>query len=323
MKVLGIGNALVDVLAILDSDSYIQKAGLTRGGMELIDEERLVKINEILATLNPSLACGGSSANTIVGLAKMGVETGFIGKVGEDSNGAFYREGLTGSGVKPLLLTGDLPSGCANGFISPGGERTFGTYLGSAATLHASDLSLSLFEGYDVLHIEGYLMQDYDLIRAAVLLAKEAGLKVSLDMASFNVVKEHHAFFTELIEKYADIVFANEEEAHAFTDKEPEESALILSQLCEIAIVKCGKDGSIIRRGEEVARVGSIDAKCIDTTGAGDLYAAGFIYALSQNYSLEKAGMIGAIVAGNVVEVVGPRMDNERWDEIKLKVAQL
>ncbi len=323
MKVIGIGNALVDVLAVLDSDSYIEKAGLIKGGMELIDEERLVKINELLSTLNPSLACGGSSANTIVGLANLGVETGFIGKVGDDSNGAFYREGLTCSGVQPSLLTGALPSGCANGFITPDGERTFGTYLGSAATLHASDLSLVMFEGYDILHIEGYLMQDYDLIRAAVTLAKEAGLKVSLDMASFNVVEAHHAFFTELIEKYTDIVFANEEEAHAFTGKAPEESALILSELCEIAVVKCGKDGSIIRCGTEEARVNSITANCIDTTGAGDLYAAGFIYGLSQNYSLEVAGKIGAIVAGNVVEVIGPRMDNQRWDEIKLKVAQL
>ncbi|MCP9612466.1 adenosine kinase [Coprobacter tertius] len=323
MKVLGLGNALTDVLAILSSDECIHEVGLFKGGMQLINEDKLLKIMAMFEDFDTFLATGGSAANAVSGLTRMGVPGGFIGKVGHDSYGRFYKEDLRKNGVEPYLLSSDIASGCAMTMITPDGERTFGTYLGAAATLSQEDLHPAMFEGYDLLHIEGYLVQDPLMIRRAVQLAQDAGLKISLDMSSYNIVKENLDFFEELLVRYVNIVFANEEEAYAYTGLEPEDAVKILAKQCEIAVVKCGAQGSVICRGEEVAHVSATRSKCVDTTGAGDLYAAGFLYGLSCGYSLEIAGNIGSILSGEVIEVIGTKMDDARWAEIKLKVQAL
>lgn len=148
--------------------------------------------------------------------------------------------------MQTLLIEGEQASGCAMTMITPDGERTFGTFLGAAATLCAEELSVEMFEGYDILHIEGYLVQDTSLILRAVQLAKEAGLSVSFDMASYNVVKDNYAIIRDLVENYVDILFANEEEALAYTGEEPRKATEILSRYCRIAVVKCGAQGSFV-----------------------------------------------------------------------------
>ena len=178
----------------------------------------------------------------------MGAGTGFIGKVGNDNYGEFFRENLQKNKIEDKLLTSDrLPSGVASTFISPDGERTFGTYLGAAAFLRAEELTLDMFKGYAYLFIEGYLVQDHEMILHAIEQAKEAGLQICLDMASYNIVANDLEFFSLLINKYVDIVFANEEEAKAFTGKEPEEALGVIAKKCSIAIVKVGASGSYIR----------------------------------------------------------------------------
>ncbi|MEG1616106.1 MAG: adenosine kinase [Bacteroidales bacterium] len=323
MKVLGIGNALVDILTNLESDAYFEKMGLIKSGMKLINEEQLMKIIALIEGMDSKLASGGSASNTISGLARMGVDCGFIGKVGVDTYGNFYRDDLINNGVHPLLTETEIASGCAMCMITPDGERTMGTYLGAAATLHANDFEQAMFKGYDLLHVEGYLVQDHDMILTAFKLAKEAGLKISIDLASFNIVEEDLEFFQMLVRDYVDIVFANEEESFAYTKATPEKAAELIAAECEIAIVKKGSKGSIIRRGDEVVEVGVIKANCIDTTGAGDLYAAGFLYGYTRNLSLEKCARIGAVLSGNVVEVIGPKMSTSRWSEIKKLVEEI
>lgn len=320
MKILGIGNALVDILTNLESDAYFEKMNLIKSGMKLINEEELLKIIDLIEGMDSKLASGGSASNTISGLARMGVDCGFIGKVGVDAYGNFYRDDLINNGVHPLLTETDMASGCAMCMITPDGERTMGTYLGAAATLHASDLDPEMFRGYDILHAEGYLVQDHELILTAFKMAKAAGCKISIDLASFNIVAGDLEFFRMLVRDYVDIVFANEEESFAYTQTNPEEACAILARECEIAIVKKGSNGSIIRRGDEIVEVGVIDARCIDTTGAGDLYAAGFLYGVTKNLPLEKCARIGAILSGNVVEVTGPKMDTPRWEKIHATV---
>lgn len=320
MKVLGIGNALVDILTNLESDAYFEKMGLIKGGMKLIEEEQLMKIIGLIEGMDSKLASGGSASNTIAGLARMGINCGFIGKVGFDTYGNFYRDDLINNGVHPLLTETDMASGCAMCMITPDGERTMGTYLGAAASLHASDLELEMFKGYDLLHAEGYLVQDHDLILKAFRLAKEAGLKISIDLASFNIVEGDLEFFQMLVREYVDIVFANEEESFAYTKQSPDEAVVTIAEQCEVAIVKKGSKGSVIKRGEEIVETGIMKANCIDTTGAGDLYAAGFLYGLTLDLPLLKCAQIGAILSGNVVEVIGPKMVSSRWEEIKAKV---
>ena len=320
-KIIGLGNALVDVLATLKDDTLLDEMGLPKGSMQLIDDAKLQQINERFSQMKTHLATGGAAANTILGLACLGAGTGFIGKIGNDAYGNFFRANLQRNGIEDKLLVSDLPSGVASTFISPDGERTFGTYLGAAASLKAEDLTLEMFKGYAYLFIEGYLVQDHEMILHAIELAKEAGLQICLDMASYNIVENDLEFFSLLINKYVDIVFANEEEAKAFTGEEPEEALRVIAKKCSIAIVKVGANGSYIRKGTEEIKVSAIPVeKVLDTTGAGDYFAAGFLYGLTCGYSLEKCAKIGSILSGNVIQVIGTTISPERWDEIKLNI---
>ena len=206
-KIIGLGNALVDVLATLDSDEILTEMELPKGSMTLIDEDKLLKINKYFSRMKTHQATGGSAGNAIRAMAQLGAGTGFIGKVNNDSYGRFFGESLLKHGTEANLLVSDtLPSGVASTFISPDGERTFGTYLGAASTLKAEELSLEMFKGYTYLFIEGYLVQEHDMILRAIELAKEAGLQVCLDMASYNIVAGDHEFFSLLVNKYVDIL---------------------------------------------------------------------------------------------------------------------
>jgi sugar/nucleoside kinase (ribokinase family) len=208
-------------------------------------------------------------------------------------------------------------TGRAIALISQDSERTFATHLGAAIELAAEHLTAFNFKQYDYLHIEGYLVQNHDLITTALSLAKENGLKVSLDLASYNVVEANLDFLRAVVTKYVDIVFANEEEAKAFTGKEPKEALDEIAGMAEIAVVKTGSKGSFIKSGNEIVEIGVITVNPVDTTGAGDLYASGFLYGQSMGYSLEKCGTTGALLAGNVIEVIGSKMGAERWTGIR------
>ncbi|WP_321334364.1 adenosine kinase [uncultured Bacteroides sp.] len=323
-KIIGLGNALVDVLATLNDDTILAEMELPKGSMQLIDDTKLQMINERFSRMKTHLATGGCTGNAILGLACLGADTGFIGKVGNDTYGDFYRENLLKNGIEQKLLTCSLPSGVASTFISPDGERTFGTYLGAASTLMAEDLSLDMFKGYTYFLIEGYLVQNHDMILRGIELAKEAGLQICLDMASYNIVENDLDFFSLLVNRYVDILFANEEEAKAFTGKEPEEALAIIAKMCSIAVVKLGARGSYVRKGTEEVRVTALPvAKVIDTTGAGDYFAAGFLYGLTCGYSLEKCAKIGSVLSGNVIQIIGTTLSKAQWDEIKLNISEI
>lgn len=323
MKIIGIGNALVDVLTQLEDDNLLKELELPRGSMQLVDAERAAQIQEVSKNLKKQMASGGSAANTIHGLAKLGMETAFIGSVGKDETGKFFEEDLKKSGIKPVLFYSDSPSGIANGMISPDGERTFGTFLGAALELSADMLSKSNFEGYDILHVEGYLVQNHELLETILKLAKEAGLKVSLDLASYNVVEDNLDFLQDMVKNYVDIIFANEEEAKAFSGKEPKEALNHIATLTDIAIVKIGSKGSMVKQGNTVTTISPIKAHAVDTTGAGDLYASGFLYGLANGLDFEKAGYIGSLLSGTVIEVVGAKFSEEKWEGIRKEIKAL
>lgn len=323
-KIIGMGNALVDVLVKIDDDSLLGKLHLPKGSMQLIQEDTLSEIRKYTSGMKIHRSTGGSAGNTVCALAALGANPGFIGKVGQDETGAFFGDTLRQCGVNALLATCDLPSGIASTFISTDGERTFGTYLGAAATLRAEDLSRKMFAGHNYLYIEGYLLQDHDLMLRAVQLAKEEGLQVCLDMASYNVVEAERDFFDQLIVKYVDIVFANESEALAYTGKAPHEALEEIASKCSIAVVKTGKEGSLVKKGTEVIQLLSCPVdNVLDTTGAGDFYAAGFMYGLTCGYSLEKCVQISTILATAVIQEVGTTLPAKKWDEIKLNIESL
>ena len=315
-KILGIGNALVDIMIPVETDEILESLELPKGSMQLVDWDRSSGIQEAFKEYKKSLSAGGSAANTIHSLAKLGVPTGYIGVVGEDELGGFFVKDMINAGVDPHMIHSTKSTGCAVALVSPDSERTFATFLGAAIELSAEHLLSTIFSKYDFLHIEGYLVQNHELIETAVKLAKEAGLMVSIDLASYNVVEANKAFLHDIIEKYVDIVFANEEEAKAFTGKDPDEALHEIGGKCKIAVVKTGREGSMIKRGEDLHRIGIIAVTPIDTTGAGDLYAAGFLYGLANDKPLQECGRIGALLAGNVIEFMGSKMTEERWASI-------
>ena len=324
-KIIGLGNALVDVLATFESDEVLTEVGLPRGSMTLIDEDKLHTIDEYFKGMQVHMATGGSAGNAIGALARLGAFTGFVGKVGNDAYGEFLKKSLKRRGTEAkLLVSSSLPTGVASTFISQDGERTFATYLGAAATLKAEELSLDMFKGYTYLFVEGYLVQDHNMILRAIELAKEAGLQVCLDMASYNVVNEDRDFFFMLMNKYVDIVFANEDEARSFVGKEPEEALKELAGVCSIAVVKLGARGSLVRKGSEVLKVDALPVrKVIDTTGAGDYFAAGFLYGLTCGYPLEKCGRIASLLSSKVIQVVGAELSPARWRTIRQNIENL
>jgi sugar/nucleoside kinase (ribokinase family) len=324
-RIIGIGNALTDMLISLSGDEVLTQYQLDKGSMSLVDNQFQTDILKAVAGLPHSLSLGGSAGNTIRTMARLGTEVGFIGKVGEDSTGDFYIQALRNVGVEPFILRSEHSSGKCLSLISADGERTLVTHLGAAADLQAEDIDAAVFDGYDALYIEGYLVQDHDLIRTTMARAKQHGLKVAIDLASFNVVRENREFLHDLVERYVDIIFANEEEAYEFSGcRDAMEALLYIGKMCELTVVKTGIRGALIKRGDEIVEVGIMAAaKRVDTTGAGDFYAAGFLTALCEGLSLRQCGTIGAITAGKVIEVVGTTLSEETWNEIETLIERV
>ena len=207
-KVLGIGNALVDIMTKLPDDSTLDKFSLKKGSMQLYERDFADKINNETNNFDKSQSSGGSAANTIHGLANLGASAGYIGKIGSDSFGDFFQNDMKSNGIEPLMLKSNNETGRAIALISPDSERTFATYLGAAVELSDSDLTPEQFKGYKYLHIEGYLVLNHALMIRAAELAKEHDLKISIDMASFNVVEDNLSFLKEYVKNYVDIIFS-------------------------------------------------------------------------------------------------------------------
>ena len=322
-SVLGIGNALIDVLITITDDAVLQKFGLPKGSMTLVDAILSAEIKKETKNSKRSIQTGGSAANTVHGIAKLGGQCGYIGKISADEFGDFYLEDFRNNKINTHFFYSETGTGHATGLISPDSERTFGTYLGAAMELTADEMTHEIFRDYGILHIEGYLVQNHALIEAAMRIAKENGLLVSIDMASFNIVEANIDFLHRIIREYVDIVFANEEEATSLTGKNPQDALLEIAEMCSIAVVKLGVNGSLIKSGDRVIHIDAISAKSIDTTGAGDIYASGFLYALTENLDLEIAGKIGSLLAGNVVEIIGAKIQDETWSKLLPQVELL
>jgi sugar/nucleoside kinase (ribokinase family) len=320
LKILGIGNALVDIIVLPEDDQIINGLNLPKGGMTLVDGDLSAQIQQEISHLKINVATGGSVANAINGIAGLDVECGFVGSIGCDELGSLFKNDMLKRGISVMLKELEIPTGRAVGFVSPGGERTFATYLGAAVEMGPDDITPELFSGYDLFFIEGYLVFNHALIRAAASVAKSAGLVIALDLASYNVVEANQSVLNELVDNYIDIIFANEDEAKSFTGMHPEAALENLAQRCDIAVVKVGKEGAFIQQGNQRWHIPAVETSVIDTTGAGDFFAAGFLAGLAHSHDLEKCGKIGSLLAGEVIQVVGADMEEGRWEEIKKRV---
>ena len=322
-RILGIGNALVDVMTLINDDKILEKFSLPKGSMQLVDGKKSEMVKSATDNFKRTLTSGGSAANTIHGLAMLGADTGFIGSIGKDETGDIFEKDMQEAGVHTILFRRDSATGTAVALISKDSERTFATHLGAALELNAEDLKSALFDGYDILYLEGYLIINMPLVETACRLAKEKKMKIALDLASYNVVEANLDRFKKIVEEYVDIVFANEDEARVFTGLIPDKALNQISGNCEIAVVKIGAEGSWLKKGEEIIKVSSLPVKCRDTTGAGDLYASGFLYGVASGLDLEKCGILGSLLAGKVIEIVGARMGKGKFDEIRRSIKKI
>ena len=317
VKVLGAGSPMLDVLVRVD-DAYIDGIEGEKGGMMLVAPEEL---DAILAQTNaePVKAPGGSAANTIFGLSKLGTRTALLGKLGRDDAAEIYRSGYEAMGgdSSRFKYNDSVPTGRCLSLVTPDSERTMRTDLGAAATMTPDDVSSADFAGFSHVHMEGYLLFNFDLAKRILELAKESGCSVSLDMASFEVVNASKDALPALLADYVDIVFANEDEAAAFCGSDDPETALdAFSKLVSTTAVKLGVKGAMIRQDGETVKVDAKPVDAVDTTGAGDLWASGFLHAYLHHLPLRDCGELGAIVAAEVVQVMGASIPDESWTRI-------
>ena len=323
-NVIGMGNALTDILISLENDEIIDAFDLKRGGMHLVDTDLQHRIAARASALPRTLSLGGSASNTIRAMARLGTQVGYIGKVGRDETGDFFERAMKEQGIDPHIFRSGRPSGRCISLVSADGERTMCTALGAALEMTRDEIDPRIFDGYDCLYIEGYLVQNHELISHAVRTAKSLGLKVALDLASFNVVEENLDFLRDLAKECVDILFANEQEAQAFTgEPDPLEALDRIARCCELAVVKVGIRGAYVRHEGRTEHVGILtEARRTDTTGAGDFYAAGFLSGLCKGLTMRQCGTIGAIAAGKVIEVIGTTFPECTWQEIDRLVAE-
>lgn len=312
-KIIGIGNSLTDILVRIPDDRLLAMLGYGKGSMNLISESKMREIEDSIRNESKEIRSGGSAANTIHALATLGIPCAYIGKTGDDETGLHFKAQLNDAGVTMMdVENGTAPSGRCYVMITPDGERTFATYLGSALELDAQDLKPEYFEGYDLLHIEGYLLQNRKLIRRAMEIAKMKSLTVSLDLASYNVVLANLEEIRNICMEHVHILFANEEEGKAFSGEESDE--LILEQMagnCTVSILKLGPRGARLKQQEKVTRFPAIPTKVLDTTGAGDIFAAGFLAGYANDRDMKISLSWGTELASEIIQVLGARLFKE------------
>lgn len=309
--VVAVGNAIIDVL-YQAPDSFLAEHGIVKDAMQLIEEERADELTAL--TKGAVIAAGGSAANTVTGVASLGGRAGYIGKVADDDLGAQFTREFRGVGVTFNSSPRAAPPGTARSIIivAPDGHRSMNTYLGASTMLEPADIDRKLIEAGAITFLEGYLF-DRDAAKAAFVQAAEyakgAGRKVALTLSDLFCVERHRESFKHLVAGHIDILFANENEILALYETSDLEQALQRAQRdCPIVAVTRSQKGSVIMANAEMIHVAAEPvSQVIDTTGAGDLYAAGFLFGLATGRGLAECGKLASIAAGEVISHMGPR----------------
>ncbi len=311
LNVVGIGNAIVDVIASAHDD-FLTKHGMVKGTMQLIDE---AKAELLYAEMGSTVVTsGGSAANTVAGIASFGGATGFIGRVRDDALGAEFRHDITAVGARfttPPATQGPATARCLI-VVTPDAQRTMNTYLGACADLGPGDIDADLIRSARVTYLEGYLYDREpakEAFHRAAALAHEAGGKVALSLSDSFCVNRHRDAFLALVEHHVDILFANEAEITALFESDDLDASIArLRTMTAVAAVTRDVRGSVIVTPERVIEVAAAPAaQVVDTTGAGDLYAAGFLFGLTNGEPLETCGRLGSLAAAAIISHVGAR----------------
>ena len=315
--IVGIGSALVDILTHEDDD-FLAQTVAAKGGMTLVDKE-VIENTLAVSTAKARVVPGGSACNTVIGVANLGGRARFVGKCGTGKMAKLIENDLKNQYVEPVLLRSESPTGRVLSIITPDAQRSFLTYLGASAETRPEEITVDFFKDAAIVHLEGYLLFNPDLIHATLRAVKKAGAKVSLDLASYTVVEQSKEILEHLVETYVDILIANEDEAEVFTGYADERRAIeALAANVDIAVLNIGPRGSIVNHAGNTIAVNPMGGgEILDTTGAGDLWAAGFLFGLVRGYPIEHCGRLGSACGYEVCRVVGANIPKDGWQRIR------
>jgi len=321
-SVLGLGSALVDILHHV-SDAFLQKhvEGQKGGRLELSCQEMDALLNQ-LPRSSAHMAKGGSAANTMAALAHLGTSAALLCKMGIDDAAQVFSTSMEKAGVAPdgFKITRDQPTGRCLSLITPDAERTMRVCLGAAADMSQSDIDAADFGKHRVFYMEGYTAITPMLFQKAIGLAQSSGMEIHLDLGSFEIVNQYRQTFQEALKSSVHAVYANELEATAITGCDsPEEALNRLSQWCPLAIVKLGAQGAILRQAQAptVFCPACPVKRVVDTTAAGDYWAAGFLHCYLKGFSLHNAAAFASRVAAEIVQITGAELPPQTWDTLK------
>ncbi|MBU8910849.1 MAG: adenosine kinase [Desulfobacterales bacterium] len=316
-RITGIGSALVDIL-INESDQFLTNLEKEKGGMTLVEDK---DIEQILAQTNqtPVVIPGGAACNTILGVGSLGGDARFIGRRGNDAYGETFEKQVVKCNVEPVVSISSSPTGKVLSVITPDAQRSMFTFLGASTELDPELITSDIFKGTAISMIEGYLLFNRDLMTAALKAARAAGSLIALDLASFEVVNASRDILEDIIKNFVDILIANEDEAKAYTGYDNEQKAIEkMSQHVTYAVLKLGKRGSYVSYNGTITRIQAQSGNDpIDTTGAGDLWAAGFLFGIAHGFSIEKSGRIASACGYEVCQVMGAQLPYDAWSRIK------
>lgn len=325
-KIIAIGNAIVDIVCKVD-DEFLSKNGLEKASMSLIDENQAKEFSKLKAI---TITSGGSAANTVAAAAQIGADCGFIGKIANDDFGQKFKQSLENSGAR--FFYGDFSKNFSAQsfiFVTPDGQRTMCTHLGCASEIIANDIDENVIKSSSIIYLEGYLWYAKNALPAlqkAINIAKENNVKIVLNLSDFNCVAFNKNEFLQLIKNDLDIVIANEAEVKELLGvRDIEENGFsdLLKFFDEklIAVVTRSQKGCVVVHNGKISEIQTEEvANPIDTTGAGDAFAAGFLFGLLHGFSLVKSAEIGNLFAGEIIQKYGARFDNEEVQSIKLKI---
>ncbi len=319
--VIGISHPLVDVCVEIN-DNFLEGLDLKKGHFTLVEPNTFKKIHDNIDKKDIKIEFGGSVANTLAGLHLLGCKVAEYGKIGKDDYGAMLKKEKKDKDMGDYLSEHDYPTGTVLCLITPDSERTFAVCLGAASELDDEDIDEEIIKDAKILHLTGYEFESPNVrraIRKAAIIAKENGVKISLDLADPGVVQRTFIDLKAFVENYVDILFANEEEAEEFTGKSVEDAVEALSKMVDYAIVKVGEKGSFIKVGHKGStyKIEAKKVKAKDTTGAGDMYAAAILYSIINNLPMDEAGKIASHASAEVVKKIGARL--EKLDISKIK----
>ncbi len=316
-RITGVGSALVDLL-ITEDDKFLKDLNKEKGGMTLV-EDKDIELILSKSTNKLTIVPGGAACNTIVGVGNLGGKASFIGRRGDDMYGKSFEQQIVKCNVEPMVSVSNSPTGKVLSVITPDAQRSMFTFLGASTEMGPESIKSELFQDSVITVIEGYLLFNRDLMLASLKAAKKVGSLIALDLASFEVVNASLDILGDFVKEYVDILIANEDEAKAYTGLNNEmETIKVLAKDVTYGVLKIGSRGSYISFEDKITKIEPKKGNPpVDTTGAGDLWAAGFLFGIAHGYGIEKSGELGSACGYEVCQVIGAQIPQAAWDRIK------